>query len=282
MRQQTGRQMTSDMQNRLSTIGITDNASLYAVYAAAGGDARSRAALEADGARKLGELRERGFELGGSTTPDARLEAIYQNARRALYARVEAGVIRDVCPHHIQVRTEAADRDGYLAHPPAGERVCQQDARTLQARYTADRPRVQIVVSDGLNANAINEQARTLLPAVRRLLADAGCAAADTDVIVQNGRVRAGYHIGALVEPAVIVHLIGERPGTGLNTVSAYLTYGRDEVGGSRWDPRLDHSCTTAVCGIHPQGKPPEIAAAEIARTTARILEQRRSGVALR
>jgi len=39
---------------------------------------------------------------------------------------------------------------------------------------------------------------------------------------------------------------------------------------------------TTAVCGIHPSGKPPAAAAHEIARTVARILEQRVSGVALR
>ena len=76
--------------------------------------------------------------------------------------------------------------------------------------------------------------------------------------------------------------MIGERPGTGLNTASAYLTYGRDAAGQLRWDPALDHSCTTAVCGIHPNGKPPEAAVVEIARTVQRMCEQRRSGVALR
>ena len=104
----------------------------------------------------------------------------------------------------------------------------------------------------------------------------------ETDVVVQNGRVRAGYHVGALAEPDVVVHLLGERPGTGLNTLSAYLTYGKDEAGRVRWDPRMDHSCTTAVCGVHPNGKPPDVAATEIARTVTRMLEQKRSGVALR
>jgi ethanolamine ammonia-lyase small subunit len=36
------------------------------------------------------------------------------------------------------------------------------------------------------------------------------------------------------------------------------------------------------VCGIHRQGKPPDAAAGEIARTVQRMLEQRQSGVALR
>ena len=99
---------------------------------------------------------------------------------------------------------------------------------------------------------------------------------------MQNGRVRVGYEIGGLVGAAVVVHLIGERPGTGLNTLSAYVTYGRDELGQSRWRRDLDHSATTAICGIHPKGKPPQAAAEEIARTVSRILEQRKSGVALK
>ena len=94
--------------------------------------------------------------------------------------------------------------------------------------------------------------------------------------------MRAGYHVGALLQPEVIVHIIGERPGTGLNALSAYLTYGRDAAGSSRWQPELDHSCTTAVCSIHPKGKPPADAAREIGRGVARILEQKTSGVALR
>jgi ethanolamine ammonia-lyase small subunit len=141
---------------------------------------------------------------------------------------------------------------------------------------------VLLVVSDGLNADAINEQLRALLPPVRRLLSDGGCHVGATDVVVQNGRVRAGYEIGGLVGAGIVVHVVGERPGTGLNTVSAYITYGRDQSGQSRWSRDLDHSATTAICGIHPKGKPPQAAAVEIARTVARIMEQRRSGIALK
>ena len=99
--------------------------------------------------------------------------------------------------------------------------------------------------------------------------------------MIDNGRVRAGYHVGEMVDATTIVHIIGERPGTGLNTVSAYLTYGRDAAGQSRWNADLDHSCTTAVCGIHLRGKPPAVAADEIARAVRSMIEQRRSGIAL-
>jgi ethanolamine ammonia-lyase large subunit len=282
LRRSTGRQVSSAMQRRLAALGAVDAAGLYAIYAKAGGAARTFAALTAEGQRKIGELRERGFDLGANPSAGARLDAIYQHARRALYATVEPGVIRDVCPASVQVRTGAADREDYLAHPPAGERIRIDDEQGLRTLYGGDRPLVQLVVSDGLNANAINEQARALLPALRRLLRDADCAVGATDIVVRNSRVRAGYHIGALIEPAVIAHVIGERPGTGLNSASTYLTYGRDDAGRSRWHPQLDHSCTTAVCGIHPRGKPPESAATEIVRTVVRMLAQRRSGVLLR
>ena len=103
----------------------------------------------------------------------------------------------------------------------------------------------------------------------------------ERDVVVAQGRVRAGYHAGELLGVDAVVHLIGERPGTGLNTLSAYVTYGRDEAGALRWSPALDHACTTAVCGINARGKRPEAAVEEITGCVVRACEERRSGVAL-
>jgi ethanolamine ammonia-lyase large subunit len=295
LRRQLGRRMTSSMERRLTALGVLGDegepkpapntvARLYAAYAKAGGDRRTASSLEEEAHRRLNELRERGLDLGiaKASEADARLDRIYTHARRALYSTFDEGMIRDVSPRSIRVRTTATSRDDYLAHPPAGERLRGDGARAVATLYRAQGPQVQLVISDGLNANAINEQLRALLPPLRRLLFDGGYRVGETEVVVQNGRVRAGYEIGGLVGAEVVVHLVGERPGTGLNTVSAYLTYGRDESGQTRWSRDLDHSATTAICGIHPKGKPPEAAALEIARTVARVIEQRRSGVALR
>src|SRR5688572_5809401 len=302
LRKKTGRQMTSAMERR-SAASFTDHdtlrlpptprlrrtsrgtevGSLYAAYARAGGDTRASVTLAEVAERRVLELRKGGFDLGGdAAASEARLNAIYANARQALYAAIDRNVIRDVSVQHIRVRTEAMGRDDYLAHPPRGERIRREDVPLIGALYPAQRPQVQIVISDGLNANGVNEQLRALLAPVKRLLGDAGCVVGATDVVIENGRVRAGYHVAQLLDPEAIVHILGERPGTGLNTVSAYLTYGRDAAGRPRWDPSLDHSCTTAVCGIHPKGKSLDAAAAEIVRTVGRILEQRRSGMGLR
>jgi ethanolamine ammonia-lyase large subunit len=259
-------------------------ARLYAAYAKATGDRRAADTLHSDARRIVNELRERGFDLGvaDASAADRRLERIYAHARRALYATLDDGVIGDGCVGALRLRTTASDRDDYIAHPSAGERLRVEDAAVLARLHPTRAPQIQLVVSDGLNADAINEHLRSLLPQLRRLLLDGGCEVSASDLVITNGRVRVGYEIGGLVRALVVVHVIGERPGTGLNTASAYVTYGRDETGASRWSPTLDHSATTAICGIHPQGKPTDVAAAEIARTVGRILAQQRSGVALR
>jgi ethanolamine ammonia-lyase large subunit len=292
--------MATSMERRLAELGLLDAngqptangssrvAALYASYHRAGGDGRSHDALLEEARRKIARLQERGWDLGYGCGPEysapaqveARLEAIYAHARQVLYAHIDPSVLREVSPRHLAVRSEAMDREDYLAHPRSGERVREEDAARVRALYPSRRPRVQLVLSDGLNANALSENLRSVLPPLRRALSARGLELGETDIVVENGRVRAGYHLGALLDVEVVVHLIGERPGTGLNTLSAYLTYGRDVHGRSRWSADLDHSCTTAICGIHRRGKPPEAAVEEIAEAVRRIIEQRRSGVA--
>ncbi|HWW86297.1 MAG TPA: ethanolamine ammonia-lyase subunit EutB [Vicinamibacterales bacterium] len=293
LRRQAGRQMTSVMCRRLEALGVLAVGRpiagpemvgrLSAIYARAGGDRRSLTTLEGDGQRRLHELREQGLDLGISDAAqaDARVETIYAHARAALYSTLDGVLLHEASTRPRLVRTVAKSRDQYLAAPPSGERLRDEDARAIEALYPERRPRVQMTISDGLNANAVNEHLRALLPGVRRALANAGHLVGETDIVVQNGRVRAGYEIGGRVGADVVVHLIGERPGTGLNTLSAYVTYGRDETGAFRWSRDLPHSATTAICGIHPKGKPPDLAIAEIASVVGRIVEERRSGVTL-
>jgi ethanolamine ammonia-lyase large subunit len=300
LRHQTGRQIASAMQKRLIELStMTESGALsgrgadalYAAYHKAGGDTRSLDTLREEGAKKIGALAERGFDLGYhcdenyEDPPEAnvRITAIYSNARHALYATLDEAVISDSSPTYLRVNTRSSDRDDYLAHPATGELIYDEDTARIQALYPVRRPQVQIVVSDGLNANAINENLRSVLPGVRRELLAAGFHISETDIVIENGRVRAGYHVGSLLEAEMIIHLIGERPGTGINTLSAYLTYGLDHKGQPRWGlaADFDHSWTTAVCGIHRRGKIPERAVEEIARLVERMFAERCSGVAL-
>ncbi len=301
IRNQTGKRITTRMQARLMELGVMDRQgellserpdaeSIYAAYLAGNGDKRGSEALRTEGRKKLGKLRERGFDLGYGhdrdyAAPEAvnlRMRRIYEQARLALYAGIDDSVIRDSSPRSLRIRTMARSRDDYLSHPADGECLRQEDQTRVAALYgKSRRPRVQIVISDGLNANAVNENLRELLPPLKSILGERGQYVGEVDIVVKNGRVRAGYQIGELLAVDLIVHLIGERPGTGINTLSAYLTYGCDVKGQSRWNPDMDHSNTSAICGIHGQAKRPAEAAEEIASCAARILLEGRSGVDL-
>lgn len=302
LRRQTGRRIASPMQQRLIELSAMRESgavsgqnvdALYAAYHKAGGDTRSLDTLRNEGTKKIRALAERGFDLGYGCEenygepPEAndRISRIYANARRALYATIDEAVIADSSPRYLRVRTRSSDRDDYLAHPATGELIDDEDAAHIQALYPARRPKVQLVISDGLNANAINENLRAVLPGVRRELMAGGHDVSEIDIVIENGRVRAGYDVGSLLQAEIIIHLIGERPGTGLDTLSAYLTYSLDHKGQSRWGSRsaldFDHSWTTAVCGIHRRGKSPERAVEEIARLVERMFVERCSGVAL-
>jgi ethanolamine ammonia-lyase large subunit len=300
LRRRTRRQVSAAMRKRLIAMGVMSESGglaadrpraemLYALYSKSGGDSRSHGALCEEGKRKMAALAGRGFDLGYGHGLDyeapgeviGRLDAIYNHARRSLYAAIDESVINTVSTRWLRVQTEANDRESYLMRPPLGEKVRDEDAGRVMRLYGSGRPRAQIVISDGLNADAVNENLRALQPPLRRELSEAGCHVGEVDIVIDNGRVRAGYHVGMLLDVDVIIHFIGERPGTGLNMLSAYLTYGRDMAGRSRWSPALDHSNTTAVCGINRQGKQPAAATAEIARCVSRMLEERRSGVEL-
>jgi ethanolamine ammonia-lyase large subunit len=300
LRQRTGRQLSTAMQRRLRALGLleapdqrtsaaTQTATLYALYHKAGGDTRPLDMLCAEGQRTLTRLQQRGLDLGYGCAPDyappaeveARLTRLYTHARQALYATLEERVLQAISPQSLRVRTQATSREAYLAHPAAGEAICARDAQRLTTLYPTRRPQVQFVLSDGLNAHALLAHGRAVVPSLRQQLGALGCQVGAWDIVVENGRVRAGYHIGELLQPEVVMHLIGERPGTGLHTLSAYCTYGRDAKGQWRWRRDLDHACTTAICGIHQHGKRPDVAVQEIAQTVQRMLEQRRSGIAL-
>ena len=298
LRRRSNKQISSVMKGRLVALGVMSESgeaaghgaeSLYAIYQKAAGDIRAAPTLSEEAGKKIAVLGERGFDLGYGYRPDltappaatTRIDAIYSHARRALYATLDEAVIRSLSKHSLLIRTMATDRDDYLAHPPHGESIPEDDAARVRGLYPSSRPRVQVVISDGLNPNALNENLRLVLPGVRRQLAQAGHYVGGTDIIIVNGRVRAGYHVGMLLDVEVLIHLIGERPGTGIDTMSAYLTYGRDKAGKSRWGCDVDHSWTTAVCGIHRKAKRPETAADEIAALVIRMFEVRSSGVAL-
>jgi ethanolamine ammonia-lyase large subunit len=114
-------------------------------------------------------------------------------------------------------------------------------------------------------------QFEPFLRLLRAGLSRDGRKVAPVDLVVTSGRVRAGYRIGerlfgGLPGRRAILHVIGERPGTGRNTFSVYMTC----PDGERWGRAgaVDHDITRVVAGIADQAFAPRIGA----ETTVRIL----------
>ncbi|MGH9204495.1 MAG: ethanolamine ammonia-lyase subunit EutB, partial [Vicinamibacterales bacterium] len=124
LRRQAGRQLSSAMASRLSALGVIgpdgdvaptadSTAHLYTAFAKAGGDTRTAFSLKAEARHKLNAFRERGYDLGygstregsGARAADARVDAIYDNARLALYATLDPAVVRNAAPSHRWVHT---------------------------------------------------------------------------------------------------------------------------------------------------------------------------------
>jgi ethanolamine ammonia-lyase large subunit len=302
LRKLTGKTISSFMQQRLIEIGALKNdgtidpsadrvASLYSVFHKSNGETRSTDELKKEALKKIRALQERGCDLCYGTdvnglTPSfirKNMETLFLNARKALYSAIEPSVIKISCLRPVTILTNSIDRDDYLAHPSSGEIIKTDDSLKLNGLYSwsNSKPEVQFIISDGLNADAISEHLRHVLPPLRKNLLRKGRSVSHFDLVVKNGRVRAGYHIGRLLQPVMIIHLIGERPGTGLNQLSAYITYGKDLSGKVIFDSDMDHSHTSAVCGIHPKGKPYKQAVEEIISVVSRGLEQKCTGVKL-
>ena len=135
------------------------------------------------------------------------------------------------------------------------------------------QPQVQVVVSDGLSANAIEENMADVYPALMDSL-EANGLSAGTPFFVKGGRGGCMDAIGELLQPDVFVLLIGERPGlVCAHSMSAYMCY-RPRAG-TRESERM------VISNIHRRGTPPVEAAAHIGTILSKMIEQKTSGVGL-
>jgi ethanolamine ammonia-lyase large subunit len=261
---------------------------VYLQYLRAKGDTRPEAEIRDEGTQRLAEIRARGVPMarGHGVEPwdlepglEAELRRVYADAKTSLRAELTQSFIASV-PDGVRLVTKSTSRDEYILHPETGEQldtVSLDALRSLRTRH-GGRYDVQLLVSDGLNALAIMDdgQLRPYLDALRAALTTAGYSVAPEHLLLTAGRVRAGYRVGEALYGGLgdagrhraLIHVIGERPGTGHHTFSAYITAPTVQV----WSQpgRVDHNITRVVSGVALTAYAPALAAPE----TARLLQQ--------
>lgn len=105
------------------------------------------------------------------------------------------------------------DKDTYPTRPDLGQSLSRESLRELRHRY-ADAPQVVIVLSDGLNTDALLANYEKILPPLLNGLKQAGIRA-EAPLFLRYGRVKAKGRIGEVMGRGVVVMLMDEKPGPG-------------------------------------------------------------------
>ena len=171
------------------------------------------------------------------------------------------------------VQTKCTDKDQYLTRPDLGRRFDEENQKIIRQTCGA-RPRVLLVIGDGLSSNAVTANAMDCARAIRQGLKTQGMDLGKT-LFIQYARVGAMDHIGDITGAELICMLVGERPGLATSeSMSAYITY-MPRIG-------IAESKRTVVSNIHRQGTPAMEAGAYIASLLQTMLEKKASGIDLR
>ena len=171
------------------------------------------------------------------------------------------------------VQTKCKDKDQYLTRPDLGRRFDEANQQIIR-QTCGEKPRVLLVIGDGLSSNAITANAIDCAKAIRQGLKTYGIELGKT-LFIQFARVGAMDHIGQITGAELICMLVGERPGLVTSeSMSAYITYAPR--------PGIPESSRTVVSNIHRQGTPALEAGAHIAGLLHTMLEKKASGIELR
>lgn len=200
-------------------------------------------------------------------------------ARESVHAELRLDDLRSIADFRV-VETEAADKESHLASPDAGSRL---SAGSL-AELSAEGRQVQILVSDGLSAEAVHHNLADLLPVLMDGLA--GCnITTGQPIAARYGRVKLAEQIADVLDADLVVFLLGERPGgdaLASRSLSAYLVYRLDEsarsqAAGFSGNPAIRFEYTV-ISNIYSGGLPPVEGAAVILEKVVQILKFRAAG----
>lgn len=172
------------------------------------------------------------------------------------------------------VESQATSRGEYLLRPDLGRKL-SEEGRKLVAERCVKHPNVQIVVGDGLSAAAITNNLAAIYPVIEQGLKSANITLG-TPFFIKNARVGLMNDINEVVGADVVIILIGERPGLGVNdAMSVYMGY---KPGPGKTDAQRDVICMITANG----GTNPLEAGAYVVEMIKKMLKFQASGIELK
>jgi ethanolamine ammonia-lyase small subunit len=172
-----------------------------------------------------------------------------------------------------EVLTQAANKEDFLRRPDRGRRL-SEDAKINIKAFCPSATDLQVIIGDGLSAIAVALQVPRLLPLLQQEALQRGWTFG-RPFVLRYCRVGILNDVGALLDPAVAVLLIGERPGLATaESLSAYMAY----------RPRPGHTDAqrNLISNIHTRGLDPQTAVRRIVNLAAQMRRVQSSGVAVK
>jgi ethanolamine ammonia-lyase small subunit len=211
------------------------------------------------------------------TATQLQLRQDHAAARDAVWDEIELEKAFDADLHRryglFEVRTRAADKQRFLMRPDLGRRLTDESRQILRERCPAGAD-LQVVIGDGLSAAAVIAQVPALLPLLEGETRRRGWSFGQP-FFVRHCRVGVLNDIGEILNPEVVVLLIGERPGLATAvSLSAYMAY----------RPRAGHTDArrNLISNIHARGIPPIEAAPRILALAEAMRRLGTSGIAVK
>jgi ethanolamine ammonia-lyase large subunit len=224
-----------------------------------------------------------GFDNAGPRPANAVTRRMRMNqgvGREAIHAELRVTDLQQIAPFRV-VETQATSKDEHLGSPDLGARLSAQSLAWLGP----ERRQVQIVVSDGLSAEAVHHNMQDLLPVLLDGLAGKGWSTGQP-ILARYGRVKLAEPLADRLEAELIVYLIGERPGgdaLASRSLSAYLVYRLADTEAQRQAAKFSGNPGirfeyTVVSNIYAGGLPPAEAAGVIIEKVGEILTRKAAG----
>jgi len=211
------------------------------------------------------------------TTTQLELREAHAAARDAV--RAELNLVPDLGDDFVrrwnlfEVSSRATSKEEYVLRPDLGRRLNDASRAELPGRCATGCD-LQVTIGDGLSVSAVAAQVPRLLPLLCEGASARGWTVGQTFVI-RYCRVGILNQIGELLNPKVVVLLIGERPGLATaESLSAYMAY-QPKVADSDANRNL-------ISNVHARGVSPELAARRILNLAAAMMEAGTSGSQLR
>jgi ethanolamine ammonia-lyase large subunit len=200
--------------------------------------------------------------------------------REAINSELSFETLQAVTPVRI-IETKCSTKETHLNSPELGSQLSRESEQRLKPEQT----QVQILISEGLSAEAVHHNIEDLLPVLIDGL-NAHKFRHGQPLATRYGRVKLAEPIAELLQTDLIVYLIGERPGgdaLASRSLSAYLVFQLQdpevqkraaEFSGNA-QIRFEYS---VISNIYSAGLPPVEAASLIVENVVAILKYQAAG----